>query len=505
MNIPIKRWSAGVLMIAVLAGTVRAAADAEVGVNGFACSLYGKLAKDNENLFFSPFSLGSALAMTAEGARGETARQMGEVLGLDASMKRADVDRPFDWSPLHTQLGQLADRLAPKVPPPQVLEQLAEWRSELARINATMEAATTYDQAHFELGDKAERLAADINRVQQQIDPTEFRSANALWLERTFALEPPYLATIARYYKTGGALLVDFRGHAEASRASINDWVAAQTNQRIRDLLGPGMVDESTRLVLTNAVYFLGEWIEPFDSTRTRSEKFFLRDGGSVDVPLMRSWKSDQVRYAAFHADGSAFETPMQVAVGDRNDAARYPDRGFQIVELPYRGDALSMQLILPMQADGLGAVEALLDAGNLKRWNSALVTRKVDVALPKFRMDASFELSPVLQQLGMTRAFVNPADRAGGAQFDGISASPDPAERLFIGVVVHKAFVSVDEKGTEAAAATAVSMVAGSAMPVMVDFTPVFRADRAFIFLIRDRQSGTVLFLGRLVRPERS
>lgn len=501
MSFSMARWSAGAVLIAALSGTSQA--QTEVGVNGFACSLYGKLAGQQENLFFSPFSVGTALAMTAEGARGETARQMAEVLGLDDAQKRTDALQAYDWSPMHLRLGLLADRLAPKLPPPQVLKTLDALRAELDRANATLAGATGYDETYYKLGEKAEKLAADINALQKQVDPTEFRSANALWLERSFALEPPYLATIARYYRSGGAKPVDFRGDAEASRATINNWVATQTNQRIKDLIAPGMVDASTRLVLTNAVYFLGEWLEPFDASRTRTEKFQLRDGGSVDVSLMRAWKSEGVRYGAFNADGSPFATPLQIAVDDNDKAGRYPKDGFQIVELPYRGDALSMQVILPMRADGLAAVEALLDAGHLDRWNTALVAREVDVALPKFRMDASFELSAALQQLGMTRAFVNPVDTAGGAEFDGISASDDPAERLYIGAVVHKAFVAVDEKGTEAAAATAVMMMAGSAMPEMVDFTPEFRADRPFIFLIRDNQTGTILFLGRLARPE--
>jgi serine protease inhibitor len=500
MNIPMTRWFAGVALIAAVSAP--SPVRSEVGMNAFACSLYRELAGQQENLFFSPFSVSTALAMTAEGARGETARQMGEALGLDAAMKHSDAERPYDWSPLHAHLGQLADRLAPQLPSPQLSKQLTALRSKLERANATLEAATSYDQAYFDLGEEAEQLADDINRLQKQLDPTEFRSANALWLERSFALEPPYLESIARYYKSGGAKRVDFRGDAEASRRKINDWVATQTMQRIQDLLAPGMVDEGTRLVLTNAVYFLGEWIEPFDSGRTHNEKFFLVDGSSVEVPLMRSRKTERVRYAAFRADGAPFETPLQVKAGDNDNSRRYPDGGFQIVELPYRGDALSMQAILPLRADGLATVEAMLDAGHLDRWNDALVAREVDVALPKFRMDTSFELSPMLQQLGIKRAFVNPADRNAGAQFDGLSASGDPAQRLYIGAVVHKAFVAVDEKGTEAAAATAVAMMAGSAMPTMVDFTPVFRADRGFIFLIRDQQTGTLLFLGRLTRP---
>ncbi|MBK7145016.1 MAG: serpin family protein [Xanthomonadales bacterium] len=500
MKTAVARWLLCTALLVAGSGSVRA--NSENGMNGFACSLYGALAGQQENLFFSPFSVGTALAMTAEGARGETARQLAAVLGLNAPADNGDPLQPVDFSPLHAELGRLAERLAPKPAPAQRQAQLAAWRLELDRANAALARATDFDAAYYALGEKAQQLAADINRVQREIDPTEFRSANALWLERSFAIEPPYLAAIARYYQTGGAMPVDFRGDAETARRSINDWVAAQTNQRIRELLARGMVDAATRLVLTNAVYFLGEWLEPFDAARTRNEKFFLRDGGSVEVPMMRDWKYDGAKYAAFQADGSPFTTPLQIEFGDRDHSRHYPQDGFQLVELPYRGDALSMQLILPMRADGLAAVEALLDNVHLERWNAALVAREVDVALPKFRMDSSLELSAALQQLGLRRAFVNPADTAGGAQFDGISVSADPAERLYIGAVVHKAFVAVDEKGTEAAAATAVIMPAGAAMPDMVDFTPVFRADRAFIFLIRDRNSGTVLFLGRLQRP---
>jgi serine protease inhibitor len=495
-----KRWSA---FAALLLASTGSRAQPEDSMNGFAFSLYRELGKQEQNVFFSPYSLGTALAMTAEGARGDTARQMGDVLGLDAALKRADPQRPYDWSALHVQLGQLAVRLAPKPVPEPLRAQLDSLRVDLDEANATLERAKTYDQAYFELGVKAETIADDINRLQKQIDPTQFRSANALWLEKSFALEAPYLATLQRHYATGGAMPVDFRGDPEAGRRTINDWVATQTNQRILDLLAPQMVDTTTRLVLTNAVYFLGEWLEPFKPERTEQAKFSLAGGGDVAVALMRGWKAEQVKYAAFNADGSPFATPAQIKVGDTDTTGRYPDAGFQLVELPYRGDALAMLVILPLRADGLPAVEAMLDAANLSRWNAALQARAVDVALPKFRLDTGFELSQVLQQLGMTRAFVNPVDPERGAQFDGISASDDPVRRLYIGAVVHKAFVQVDEKGTEAAAATAVSMLAGAAMPTLVDFTPVFRADRPFVFLIREKRSGAVLFLGRLARPQ--
>jgi serpin B len=494
------RWLAGATLIVAAVPALHA--QPEVGMNEFACSLYAELGAEQENLFFSPFSIATALAMSAEGAHGETAREMGTLLGLPAALQRDATQPQYDWSPLHQRLGALADALAPKPPSLGTARRIATLHEQLARANATLERATSYDQAYYSLGEEARRLADELNSLQKQIDPTEFRSANALWLERSFALEPPYLDAIARHYRSGGAMPLDFRGDPEGSRARINAWVAEQTRDRIQDLLQPGNVDASTRLVLTNAVYFLGEWLEPFDAARTRREPFALREGGRVEVALMRAFKKDGVRYAAFNADGSAFDTPLRVPAGESDASGRYPSDGFQLVELPYRGGALSMQVLLPLRADGLPALEALLRGDALARWSAALATRNVDVALPKFKLEMRAELARMLQQLGMRRAFVNPA-QPDGAQFDGMSASTDPTRRLYIGAVIHQAFVQVDEKGTEAAAATAVSMLAGAAMPTMVDFTPVFRADRPFVFLIRDTRSGAVLFLGRLARPD--
>jgi serine protease inhibitor len=486
------------VLLAAPAGAQPAAEDV---VNRFACSLYRELAAQDGNLFFSPWSVGTALAMTAEGARGETARQMGEVLGLDPAWRREDAQRPYDWTPMHAGLAQLAGRLAPAAPPAALVAQLAAQRTELDHANRALESATSYGPDYFALGERARALADQINRLQRGIDPTRIHSANALWLERSFALEPAYLETIDRHYRSGTARPVDFRTDPEAARRTINDWVAGQTEQRIPELLAPRMLDAGTRLVLTNAVYFLGEWLEPFDVARTAPAPFRAADGASTSVALMRALKRDGVKYAAFDAEGAPFATPLRVPAGSSDDAGRYPARGFQLLELPYRGDALSMLVLLPSQPDGLPALEARLDADALARWSAALEARKVDVALPKFRLDAGVELGPALQRLGMPRAFVNPAG-PDGAQFDGISTGADPTRRLFIGAVVHRAFVQVDEKGTEAAAATAVSMLAGAALPTMVDFTPVFRADRPFLFAIREKRSGALLFLGRLVRP---
>lgn len=506
MSKTLKHWAIAASALAALVGIAEAAPlpQSEPVVNEVAFSLYAKLARPDHNLFFSPYSLTVALAMTAEGARGETAAQMGSAMQLDASMQRSDPDQPFDWTSLHAQLGSLADRLAPKPVPPAVRKQLSSLRAELADANTQLEQASSYGKAYYELATKAQRLAAQINQLVQTIDQYEFRSANALWFEQSFVIESAYLDTIARYYGSVGAMPVDFREAPEPSRVTINQWVSTQTRQRIAELIAPGMIDESTRLVLTNAVYFLGEWAQPFDATATRSEPFHHRDGSTSTTSLMHARRWPGIRYAAFQSDGASFSTPLQISAddADEDDASRYPSAGFQIIEMPYKGDELSMLVLLPMQHDGLPALEALLSAEHLDQWSRALVARGVDISLPRWRQETSYELSSALQQLGMQRAFVNPADAKRGAQFDGISASSDPEQRLYIGAVAHKAFVEVNEKGTEAAAATAVMMAAGAAMPTMVDFMPKFRADRPFVYLIRDNQTGTILFIGRLVAP---
>lgn len=466
-------------------------------MNAFACSMYARLARTPGNLFFSPYSVACALAMAAEGARGGTAREMAAVLGVAVA-----GDDGVDWSGLHAFLAQQAERLAPKPPAPALLERLAQLRAGLETLNARLRQDEERGDAYHEGAEASQRLAADIDALQAQVDPTEFRSANALWLERTTSLEAPYLEAISRWYGTDGARPADFAHDPEGSRTAINDWVAGQTRQRIHDLLGRGAITAATRLVLANAVTFLGEWLEPFDPEDTREEAFFPAEGGRVPTPLMHGVQADGARYAAFRKDGTPFPTPAQVELRNVDKGTLYPDDGFQLLELPYRGGALVMQVLLPMRADGLSRVQRLLGAGALERWDAALETREVDVRLPKFRLESQFELNEALEALGMPRAFANPARSQQGAQFEGISDPADPDERLYIGLVAHKAFVAVDEKGTEAAAATAIAMAAACGIPALVDFTPVFRADRPFVFLIRDRGTGAVLFMGRYARP---
>jgi serpin B len=290
-----------------------------------------------------------------------------------------------------------------------------------------------------------------------------------------------------------------------ALRRQGTDWVAARTNQRIRDLLSPDLVPPTTSMIVTNTVWFRGEWRTPFEERNTTTQPFRLADGTETPVSLMRDQWRGGVPYAAFGGDGTWFRTPDDLSADEGTPMpATYPDeRGFQMIELPYKGDTLSMLLLVPLAHDGLARLEQLLTADRLRAWTARLKERTADVALPRFRLDGTYELADALKTAGMRRAFVSP-DQPGGAQFGGISSSRDPREQLFVASVRHRSFVEVTEKGTEAAAATAMMLAVGAAVPRTRPFHPVVHADRPFLFVIRDVETGAVLFLGRHVDPRR-
>jgi serpin B len=290
-----------------------------------------------------------------------------------------------------------------------------------------------------------------------------FDMANRLWGQTGVPFRPEFLGLTRNRYGAELARL-DFRRPAEAC-AAINGWVERQTQGRITDILSPDGLDPDTRLVLTNAVYFKGAWADPFEEPDTTEVSFRLVGGGAVSAPLMR--QTGEYRYAE--------------AGGETN--------GLQLVELPYLGRDLSMVVLLPRRV-GAGPLELKLAAANLGRWVSGLKYRRVAVSLPRFRTTSTFHLSDTLSEMGMPLAFAREAD------FSGMT----DAERLYVGSVAHKAFIEVSERGTEAAAATAVEMKAVSAEPPE---EPVeFRADRPFVYLIRDVRTGVVLFLGRVADP---
>jgi len=222
-----------------------------------------------------------------------------------------------------------------------------------------------------------------------------------------------------------------------------------------------------------------------------------------VRVPTMRRGEMPGVRYAAFRGDGTFFDTPGRVPLGEIDPRTVYPDeRGFTLLEMPYKGGEVSMVLIVPRSADGLAGLEKKLTSANVRTWVGKLRQRAVHVFLPRFKLETKYALEKPLRAMGMARAFEDPR-LPNGAQFEGMSASEDPAQRLYVSKVLHKAFVEVNEKGTEAAAAAAVLTARPTeAVPQSVPFTPTFRADRPFVFLIRDVRTGSILFVGRMMNP---
>lgn len=294
------------------------------------------------------------------------------------------------------------------------------------------------------------------------------RTANRLYTEKTYTFEASYLETVRKSFGAAPEA-ADFKGAAEATRQRINAWVEEQTEKRIRGLIPAGGVDALTRLVLVNAIYFLGDWAEPFPARATGPAPFHLSKTKSKDVPMMR--RSGSLRFV-------------------RSEAA-----GVRAVELPYKGETLSMVLLVPEAVDGLPALEAQLTSEWVDKLLAGLAPVQVALGLPRFQIDPaeSLSLGDTLSGLGMPTAF----DKM-KADFTGIANPPDPLDRLYISAVFHKAFVKVDEVGTEAAAGSAVSMAVRAAAPARVEKV---EADRPFIFLIRDT-SGTVLFIGRVSDP---
>lgn len=375
--------------------------EAARGNNEFAFDLYRQLRGQDSNLFYSPYSITLALAMTYAGARGETAEEMAATLRYT-----------LDQSRLHPAFNAL-------------------------------------DQALTSRGANAEGKDGE---------PFRLHIANALWGQQGFEFLPAFLDLLAENYGAG-MRLVDFVKDAESARVTINDWVAEQTEDRIKDLIPPGAVDSLTRLVLTNAIYFNAAWAHRFEKQATIDGAFHLLDGSTVTVPLMRE------------------DMGVPYLAGD----------GFQAIELPYDGGELSMIILLPQEGK-FAAFEESLDAEIVHDAIARMERQQVRLTLPRWKFESEMRLGDVLAAMGMPTAFTPDAD------FSGMDGKRD----LFIGEVLHKAFVDVNEDGTEAAAATAVVMRVTSAPADPVSVT----VDRPFVFLIRDIQTGAVLFVGRVLNP---
>ncbi len=283
---------------------------------------------------------------------------------------------------------------------------------------------------------------------------------NDIWGQKDYGFLPAFLDVLAENYGAGLKIL-DFITETEKSRITINDWVSDQTKGRITDLIPPGAIDALTRLVLTNAIYFNAAWENPFDKKMTANGPFYLLDGEQATVPMMKQTESFG------YTEGE----------------------GYQAVELPYDGSELSMVILLP-EAGQFEAFEAGIQAQQVSGIISSLQPAQVALTMSQFKFESQFSLKDILADMGMRDAF-SPGD----ADFSGMTANPE----LFISDVVHKAFVAVNEAGTEAAAATAV-IVGTTSAPVgpLVEVT----IDHPFIFLIRDIQTGAILFVGRVLNP---
>jgi len=333
-----------------------------------------------------------------------------------------------------------------------------------ARGNTAAEMAKTLhftlppDQLHPAMG-------ALLNGLNASHDGYQLRVANALWAQQDYKFSDDFLKLTKSDYGAG-LNQVDFRGATEAARLTINHWVEQKTEEKIKDLLKPGAVNPATRLVLTNAIYFKADWQTQFRKEATTVEDFHLASAQNVKAPLMHRTGG----YNYFNGDT------------------------FQILEIPYKSRELSMIVLLPKDVDGLATFEQSLTAANMQRWLSQLQPiSRVILTFPKFKVTQQFELRGVLGAMGMQTAF-----KLGAADFSGMTGDRE----LFISAVIHKAFVDVDEAGTEAAAATAVVMV-GSAMRAPDPTPPTeFRADHPFVFFIRDNRSGSILFMGRVTDP---
>jgi serpin B len=383
------------------------AADAQAlleGDNAFAFDFYRQVHGDGGNLIYSPYSISLATAMLYGGAGGETASQIA--------------------STLHFTL-----------PPDQFHPALNALSLDLAQ------------------------RPAQSKKVDRK-NPMQLYIANAVWGQRDYPFEKAYLDLLAVDYGAGVRLL-DFAAAPDSARQQINDWVDQETKGKIKDVMPPGSVDPSTRMVLANAVYFKAAWQEAFVKKLTGDAPFTLLDSTQIQVPTMQT-------------EGGI---PVRVGSGD----------GYQAVALPYKGGLAEMVIILPDQG-GFESVESTLDAAKFAAILDELGPGSLTLYMPKFEFTVDFDLKPVLSAMGMPLAFDDTK-----ADFSSVTK----LEQLYVQQALHKAYVLVNEEGTEAAAATIFSIA-----PTSLQMPQELRIDRPFIFIIRDVPTGTILFVGRVLNP---
>ena len=368
--------------------------------SAFAFDLYQKLRGKSGNLFFSPHSISTALAMTYAGARGQTEKEMAQVLHFS-----------LDQDPPHSSFS---------------------------------------------------RLQSYLNTIQKK-GHIKLSTANSLWCQRDYHFLDSFLDLNRKHYGAG-LNFVDFAGKTETSRIAINTWVENETQQKIKELIKPGVISPLTTLVLCNAIYFKGHWFRQFDEAGTMEQDFYIAPQKTIKVLMMS--QEENFRLKRFDK--------------------------FSAIELPYEGNDLSMIVFLPKEISGLAEFERNLTYDSAKAWIDELIgsyKSRVLVSVPRFKVICELELSKILFDMGMHSAF-----RIANADFSGMTGN----KKLFVDKVIHKAFVDVNEEGTEAAAATGVGMR-------VLSMPPTFRADHPFVFLIRDTQTGSILFLGKVTDPTKT
>jgi len=448
--------------------------------------------------------------MTADGARGETASEMAKVLRYPNSNAVEGKKLDGIWT-IHSGFQGINRMLNKGKNDPKtaaIRKELDELWKQLKEMKAKVKAAEKANKwREVEAIARKERpIVARINKLSPLIDQFELNVANAIWSEKSMPVEKDFNEIVSHHYGTGGLQPADFRGQPEAERKRINTWVEGQTKDRIKNLIPEKALTPLTRMVLVNAIYFKGEWKSPFKEGATKERDFYLADGKKSKADMMRAGYFSAGRYGAVEADGKLFNTPMEIPADKKvKQPATYPGKGgFTIAELPYKGDELSMVLIAPMEYDGLPGIEEQLTSEKLTGWIKGLKSREMHLKMPKIKLKTSYMLADTLQKMGMKRAFISPR-KDNGADFTGIHNTDSLEERLYISQVIHKTFLEINEKGTEAAAATAVLMKCDSAMMEMVKmvpFIPSFNADRPFLLLIRHKPSGAILFMGRIMKP---
>jgi serpin B len=390
--------------------------------NELAVDLHRQLATGNENLCVSPFSIESAVAMTFAGADRDTHWEMARVLHF-----------PSDASAVATSFASLQHSL----------EEMSVKTAELVKKSR-------------EFGGPSEPITLSI--------------ANKLFAQKGYAFRSAFLSLVTQNFGAAFEAL-DFVTNASAATQHINKWVTDQTHDRIRDLIPGGALDETTRLVLANALYLKAPWAHEFSENATKPEPFHVRGGSGIDVPTMQK-RSEHFGY------------------GKRE--------GNTAVSLPYAGNDLQFLVLLPDDVNGLHALESKL-SGDMLAGCAKLQTREIDLHLPKFKLEPpTVILAEKFEALGMKTAFDKPQ---GSANFDKM-APRIPKDYLYISQIFHKAFIAVDEKGTEAAAATAVAMMAGTALRSPPPPPIEVKIDRPFIYAIQHIPSGVCLFLGRVTDP---